>query len=773
MNKLKFTPALIFCALSAIFNTVMVSAQTGGPAIGKWRSFFAYNQVNAVAQNGSTFYCATNSGFFTYNREDGMMSAYSKSNGMSDIGMVGVAYDNTSDCAILTYSNSNIDLFKDQTFYNLPELRLDQSSSNKTIYNVAAYQGRAYLSTNIGLVILNLSKKEVKETIRFTNDSLDVPVYATVISGNYIYAATGTGVFRIDVNSPSIQFQEQWEAISPAQVYHYLANVNGNLYAAEADSLFTISGTTAFFFQKVKYPVRHLDAGLDGLWVSAGTTDNGEKGIGILIKADGTNADSFVTVSPSQIIQLGNGEVWFGDNSRYPYTKNHGLRKRIGLNEFEPYFPAGPVTNTAFDVSAYNGEMWVAHGGKDELWNGTRNRAMFSHFVNDNWQNYPWVDNNEWVQDFVRILKDQNTGKVYAASFSGGLLEMAPDGNWKVFNQGYLANYFGNPELYQLSGLAVDADGNLWMTNYGPTGNELVVKTRDGQWPALRSIANNSKHSAADVIIDDYNQKWFIAPNNEGAVVYNDNGTLENSSDDQYVVLRKGKGAGGLPDNTALSIAKDKDGAIWIGTTNGVGIVNCPDQVIERACEASLKVVQADQFADHLFSNQSVKAIAVDGANRKWIGTSNGIWLISDDAEKTIYRFTQDNSPLPSNSIERINIDPITGDVYISTSMGLVSYRSTATEGKEENDEKLLVYPNPVPSGYGGMIAVRGLADNSDVRITDISGQLVYRVKALGGQAVWSGKDYTGKKVQSGVYLVFAINKDGTQKATGKFIIHE
>src|SRR5690606_33054955 len=139
--------------------------------------------------------------------------------------------------------------------------------------------------------------------------------------------------------------------------------------------------------------------------------------------------------------------------------------------------------------------------------------------------------------------------------------------------------------------------------------------------------------------------------------------------------------------------------------------------------------------------------------NRKWVGTANGVWLISEDGEKVIYRFSEDNSPLPSNQIRRINIDPVTGDVYISTSKGLVSFRSTATEGKEAIEDPLLVYPNPVPPGFSGMIAVRGLTENADVRITDISGQLVYRTKAFGGQAVWNGRDYTGHKVQSGVYL--------------------
>lgn len=738
-----------------------------------WRSFLSYNQVNSVATDGTTFYAGTNSGFFTYNRADGAMTSYSKANGMSDIGLSYVAYDKLTGYTVLAYRNSNIDLFNGTSFTNIPEIVLSSGSGNKAINGVMAHEGRAYLSTNLGLVILNLNKKEVKETIHFYDNSVDVPFFATMIDGNFLYASTEKGLYRINVNSPSIQFQAQWEAVNTTRMYHYLAKVNGEIYAAEADSLFKIIGTNATLVEKLTYPIKQIDACSRGIWVSTARTTPTENGRGLLLNNNGEHIDSIITVSPSQILELANGEVWFGDNSRYPYISNHGLRKRTSATVFEPYFPSGPITTTSFDVSAYNGELWVAHGGKNEIWNTLKYRSNFSQYKEGTWRNIPWVDGNENVQDFVRVLKDQNTGKLYAASYSGGLLEMQTDGSWKVYNEGFLSNLIANPGFYFLSGLAIDNSGNLWMTNYGASGTELVVKTRDGQWPALRAISSNPRHTAADVIIDDYNQKWFIAPNGEGVVVYNDNGTLDQSADDRYFALRKGKGVGNLPDNTTSSIAKDKDGAIWIGTASGIGIINCPDQVIDRQCEAELRVVQADQFADYLFSNQAINAIAVDGANRKWIGTRTGVWLISADAKETIYRFTAENSPLPSNIIERINIDPVTGDVYISTDLGLVSFRSTATEGKTENEEELYIYPNPVPSGFGGMIAIRGFAENSDVRITDIAGQLVYRTKALGGQAVWNGKDYTGKKAQSGVYLVFGVNKDGSQKITGKIIVHE
>jgi hypothetical protein len=179
--------------------------------------------------------------------------------------------------------------------------------------------------------------------------------------------------------------------------------------------------------------------------------------------------------------------------------------------------------------------------------------------------------------------------------------------------------------------------------------------------------------------------------------------------------------------------------------------------------------VQYDQFAGYLFSTEVVNAMAVDGANRKWIGTNNGIWLLSPDASKIVNRFTVDNSPLPSNTIQKITVDDVTGDVYIGTADGLISYRGTATEGNESAGS-IKSFPSPIPSGYTGSIAINGFTANSDVRITDIAGQLVYRAKATGGQLVWNGLDYTGHRPQTGILLVFATNKDGSQTAVGKLM---
>lgn len=269
------------------------------------------------------------------------------------------------------------------------------------------------------------------------------------------------------------------------------------------------------------------------------------------------------------------------------------------------------------------------------------------------------------------------------------------------------------------------------------------------------------------MVIDDNGVVWFVALPNGGVVVYDAGGTIEDASDDVYYRYTTGVGSGNLPSNRVYCIARDHSNSIWVGTDNGIGIIsNCG---AANPCDGQIPIVQYDKFAGYLFAGSSVRTIAVDGGNRKWVGTDDGVWLLSSDAQKIIYRFTVENSPMPSNHVKKISIDDVTGDVYIGTEEGLVSYRSTATEGGTSN-QNVEIFPNPVKSDYTGTIAIKGLVANADVRITDIAGHLVFKTKAYGGQAVWNGLDYTGHRPQSGVYLVLATSSDGSQTYSGKIV---
>jgi hypothetical protein len=205
-----------------------------------------------------------------------------------------------------------------------------------------------------------------------------------------------------------------------------------------------------------------------------------------------------------------------------------------------------------------------------------------------------------------------------------------------------------------------------------------------------------------------------------------------------------------------------------VGTTDGIGVIQCPGQAFDgQVCDALWPVVPNGNFAGYLFKGQEVRSIAVDGADRKWVATRNGVFLISAEGEKVIYRFTEENSPLLSSDVKKIAIDGKTGEVYFATLKGICSFRGTATEGKDINND-VLVFPNPVPPGFAGTIAIRGLVNNAIVKITELDGRLVYQTRALGGQVIWYGRNYRGQKISSGAYLVLVTGEDRKERMATK-----
>jgi len=268
----------------------------------------------------------------------------------------------------------------------------------------------------------------------------------------------------------------------------------------------------------------------------------------------------------------------------------------------------------------------------------------------------------------------------------------------------------------------------------------------------------------SQMIVDDANQVFIVSPKGNGLICYNYGTSIDAVNDDKWKNYLVGAGNGNLPSNNVQCIAKDKNGFIWVGTDKGIGIIQCSSEIFSGAgCDALIPIVQQDRFAGYLFHDESVQCIAVDGANRKWIGTKNGVWLISPDGDKIIYQFTTENSAILSNDVKKIAINPISGEVFMATFSGICSFRSTATEATESN-QSVLVFPNPVPPGYNGSIAIRGLANNALVKIAELNGTLVYQTRALGGQAIWDGKNYKGQKIASGVYIVIVRDDTGNEK---------
>jgi hypothetical protein len=357
---------------------------------------------------------------------------------------------------------------------------------------------------------------------------------------------------------------------------------------------------------------------------------------------------------------------------------------------------------------------------------------------------------------------------VWGGSFGGGLLHIKNDNTFEIYKQNSpIAAAIGDPGSYRISGLAFDAQHNLWIANYGAAQNIHVLKN-DGTWQSFTTPFTLAENEVAQIVVDDAGLKWIVSPKGNGLIVFNDGGAIDNPTDDQWKLLKAGSGTGNLPSSDVLCIAKDKDGFMWVGTNDGAGFIPCGQTIFNGGCETVLPVLQEGAFAGYLLKGETVQSIAIDGANRKWMATRNGVWLLNADGDAVLTRFTETNSPLLSNDVRSIAVNGKTGEVFFATAKGICSFRGSATEASEDND--LLVFPNPVPPGYGGTIAIKGLPENSIVKITELNGRLVYATKALGGQAVWNGRDYTGRSAATGVYLVLVTNGTHSEIRKGKIV---
>jgi hypothetical protein len=732
--------------------------------IGQWQSHFAVSSMQTIETvNGEIW--TGNRQLLRYQPNNDVFSQYTKVNDLSDINITLLRYDPVSDYMLIVYENSNIDLWQNNLTVNMPDIKNMNSTGSKKINHVLFRQGLMYLATDFGIVVLNPTRREIKETYTLEKNGTVLAVKALALLGDSLIAVTNNGLYKAWANDPILQDMTRWQPMLSNNTLNaeHAFVMNNTLMVGTSNLLYRYQQGNVNAIYSSPWTIRRIRTGQNKFYVCE--SNNNGRAVKVF-SAEGIILDSNNTVNPYDAVEVGN-DYWVADYWQ-GMTRIEGGTAGI-------FRPNAVYDNNCYNLSIYNNNLYVAGGG-ERSWIYTFNTGGFSEYKNGTWtwfNRFAGISAMDTITDITDVAVDPRNGYIYAASFRSGLLELKPDNTATVYkNNGYIQATIGDPTAFRLVNLKFDKQFNLWMSNYNAP-EQLVVKKADGSWQKFGFTYSGGERSASQIDIDDANQKWIVAPRGIGLFVLNDNNTIDNTNDDKVRKLTSGAGYGNLPSNEVYCIAKDKNGKMWVGTADGIAIFNCPESTFSTSgCDAELKIVQYDLNAGLLFQRELVKTIAVDGANNKWIGTNNGVWLISDDGEKIIHRFTNTNSPLPSNEINKIVVHPLTGDVYIATNAGLMMYRAEATEGARTQNN-LRVFPNPVPSGYGGQIAIEGLTENADVRITDAAGRLVYRCTATGGRAVWNGKTYLGEKPHSGVYLVFVSNSDGSVAKSGKLMIEE
>lgn len=711
-------------------------------------------------------FCATPYSLFSVQTADGYSTErFSRVTGLSETGVAAIQYNSANDKLLVAYSNSNIDILYRNDIYNIPDIKRDNIAGDKTIYNIYARNNSFYLSSGLGIIVIDAVKYEVDDTWFIGASGGQVKVNGFTSDNNFFYAATAEGLKKVPASAVNPANYANWQLISGTNgltpgICHNVFSVQSNVVVQKNDSLFIQNGTTwsLLYTDGWNFTSSNNTGGTIQLCESL---PNGNSRV-VLLNAAGnvimTMAGSPM-VKPRKAIQQ-NNEIWVADET------NALLQYRTGGSFSSAYTINSPQGIATGEIISFNGTIYAAAGAVIG-WQAQNNTNGMYKYSAGEWQSfnrrsYPQLDT---VADLITVAVDKRDEAVWAGSFGGGLLHIKQGPSFNIFKQGFIGAAINNPAAYKVSGQVFDADYNLWISNYG-AAQPLVVKKADGGWKGFSVPFLLNENALGQLIIDDNNYKWIVGPKSNGLICYNQGTSLDNTTDDQW--RRLGIGSGNLPSNDVLCVAKDKDGFIWVGTADGVAVIQCPELTFStQPCDAVLPVVPNGSFAGYLLKGQEVRFIAVDGANRKWIASNKGVFLVNAEGEKVIYQFTEENSPLLSNDVRSITIDGKSGEVFFATINGICSFRSTATDGGETN-ENVLVFPNPVPPGYTGTIAIRGLVNNAIVKITELDGKLVYQARALGGQAVWDGKNYRGQRIVSGAYLVLVTDDNKKERVAAK-----
>ncbi|MBM3444361.1 MAG: hypothetical protein FJX83_05165 [Bacteroidetes bacterium] len=732
------------------------------PPIGAWRDHAPLSQVNHIESIDGNIWVGTRGGIYRYAITDKSFHFFSRSTGLSDVGIVHTAVDAASGKILAVYANSNLDLIENDRVRNIPDVLLSKVQGDKTIRGVTWIGGDAFLSSGIGIIVVNPNQYEIRGTYRLGTNGQAIPVSSTALYNGRIFAATAEGLKSAAYPSTQLNDFRNWKN-EPTEVLftgtEQLLTWNNRLIVRKADTVLVSENNRWLHWPNLPTGILHMGTSAGKIYFAFKQGSQQGYAVYSTLVASPTLISSPRMADPYTCWIEGSA-YWLGDSKRGVIVLQNG-----NSTVLETGRPSG--LSWGFGIAEPDRIALVS--GWPTPWMRAAGPAAGRYvFENEQWTsstslNVPALENFTNLHSLVR---DPATGDYFISSYGKGLLQWDKNDKLTLYAANSpIAAAAGSPNEYRVAGMAFDNNLNLWIANPGTLEN-LLVRKKDASWKKF-IVPFTQTNYAITRIATDGNRKWIVSES-DGVFCFDDGGTIDQTSDDRWRQFRQGLGRGNLPSSSARCVAIDRNGFAWIGTNKGLAIVQCVDELFTNpSCEAILPVVQQDNFAGLLLSEETINDIQVDGADRKWVATHNGVWLLSADAQKVIYRFDTKNSPLLSDSVRSVLIEPKSGEVFFMTEQGIVSFRSTATAPAEEKT-KPFVFPNPVPSGFNGTIAIRNLPENAWVRIVELNGRLVHQTRSLGGQAIWNGKNYKGERASSGTYLIFVSNEDNTFQVAGK-----
>lgn len=755
----------------------------GAVGYGDWQVYLPTTNAVMLADAGDRLYVAGADAFYYYDKSMKTTRLLTRRDGLNAVGVRSVAYDSVTQQTLVAYRNGNLDVLRaDGTISNISDIVRKEISGNKDINHIY-FSGRlAYLSCSFGLVVLDMTRLEVRES--YSNigpNGATLAVYATTILRDSLYAATSNGLMRGRLADNLLDYR-RWLVDRPgtgdAGAYRTMATHNGHVYAgANGNSLHLFKGNT-LGWQPVRAlsssDFRRLRSSRAGLLVVLGQE------AGILNNAGTyTRLNNALLTNPQDLLRDKDGTLYVADAQKGLLVSHNN-----GQN-FESFVTNAPATATSYSLltdRATNTVNVFAGGYADRyLQNGTRIGA--SEYREGRWTTLePRVaGTNQLVLDMSRGVRTPD-GTLYIASYGNGLVQWKGPDSYQLFNPlsnqpNPLKSAITNPDYTRITDLATDTEGNLWMVNrhseLGPVSGLHRYNPAEKSWatvPYQPGFDNLDR-----IALDEFDGIWASLSRNSA----NGGGMMatDGLGNTRYFTST----SGGLPVNEVYDIVRDRKGAIWValnGNINGsIAVYDNPSEAFIAGNTTGFRTPTLQRSSaintDVNFATlrgERVLCIAVDGGNRKWFGTERGLWLFSEDADEALLHFTTENSPLPSNIIRDVAVDDRTGAVFVATDAGLVSYQGNATvsEGKPSCAN---VFPNPVRTNFSSEVSISGLVNSAVVKITDVTGKLVYQTRANGGTITWNLADYNGRKVNSGVYLVLSSDADGNHGCISKVAV--
>lgn len=730
----------------------------------QWKLHFSHVNPQEIVATPEAIYAIANGALFSVNRADESIEYWNKSTGLTGTSVTHIAYDPKSEQLVIAYENGQVDLLSaNGSVVQMPDIAMKAGSIDVTVRDICVGSQYCYLAMSFGIVVIKTQKGEVKDTYYIGDDAAAIAIQQIVETGDSLYAFSFDKLYRGALKDNLVDFSFWKSEVIPFDVVKQAVVYDDHIYVLAHDSLYRRDDTG--------WKLMHT-APLEWIHVSDGQLLTYQRGTGLLRLADDGSLSGLSNNYTATDGVYTKGEYWIAEEEK-------GL-VRLGSSGDTRFLPEGPMSNFGYHLDIAHDRLYVSSGGR---WATEYGRTCALNIYDGHqWIGIPWQDTwyytGHTIRDVVQYAVDKaDPGHFFVATFGTGVFEFKDYQGVQHYDaaNSTLTKATSTADDYfytRTDGAMTDDQGNLWVLNATDIGRPVHVRTRDGQWYGLRLRSNGMElnfETPTGIWVDKRKGQWKWLMNQRGTpqpclVLLDDGGTPTVNGDDRCMARNSFVDQDGkqVTPSYFFSFAQDQNDRIWIGTDKGIILI--PKEVDFFSSNACKRIIiprnDGTGLGDYLLGDEQIKCLAVDSGNRMWIGTANsGLYLIEDDTI-TAAHFTEYNSLLPSNSVQSIAIMPKTGEVFVGTDRGIASYRSDASEAKEDMSSAY-AFPNPVRPEYGGYISITGLMDNTVVNIIDAGGNLVCKTRSHGGTAVWDGKLPDGRRATPGVYTALCNAEKG------------